>query len=140
MAIYTPLSAIILYTISESNPETRDKFVELFLKADFEKEGDQSTLLRPHNFPPIHPDKFQSHLNTLCKKLKFTDGDTISLLIPEYESHSLANKILNKLGLRHPILQRYRVRYSAKDNCFNQFFKAKDIKSASRFTLPSDSI
>ena len=128
MAIYTPLSTIILYTISESKPETRDKFVELFLKANFEKEGDQSTLLLPHNFPPIHPDKFQDQLNVLCKKLEFSDGDTVSLIIPEYESHSLTNKILNKLGLRQPILQRYRFKYNSKTRCFDQFYKASELK------------
>lgn len=109
------LSSIILYTIAENDKKARLDLEKLLKSKHFEKEGDQSTMIRSGKYKSIRPYELKSLIDELCKITQFTEGDFITLINPAHQVIKLNN---NNYFYKN-ILRHYRYDFDKNSNSFS---------------------
>lgn len=103
------LKDLVLYTISDNDSKPREAIEKLLEKKGFVSEGDQSTMIRDfRRTKSLNPDKLKDELNLISKKLTFTDGDSVTLIVPGIQKFLLPQK----RQLLRPILKRYKFKFN----------------------------
>ena len=82
---YYPTYSLVLYTLNnDEDNEAHQALTDMLSKKGYQEEGDQSTLILTDLSKQPSGEKFLADLNKLCQKVKFHQGNRVTLINSGY--------------------------------------------------------
>ena len=82
---YYPTYSLVLFTLNnDENNEAREALTDLLSQKGYQEEGDQSTMMLTDQSKQPSGEKFLADINKLCQKVKFHQGDRVTLINSGY--------------------------------------------------------
>lgn len=116
---YNPLYSIVLFTLSkDSSNEARNGLTTMLSEIGYIEEGDQSTMILTDHSKQIKGTPFLNKLNDLARKIKFHEGDVVTLINSGPLTFLNGDPKRNNLSELIPVMRRFRFQYNSSSNTF----------------------